>query len=319
MTLETPVALIIFRRPEHTRRVFERIAVARPRTLLIIGDGPRGDDPEEVARVAETRAITQRVDWPCNLMTNFAEDNLGLKRRIMSGLQWVFDNVEEAIILEDDCVAEPTFFFYCRELLERYREDHRIATVSGENHQNGLRRTPYSYFFSKYFQCSGWATWRRVWDEFDLGMKTWPEFHDAGAMRSIAETPVEQKYWTKIFQSVYDGEVNGWGAAWQYYCWQTNALTINPEVNLITNIGYGGDATHTKSVNENLANLPTQPLTDLRHPPFFVPHKEADRMTYQRIHGKRPFFKKWTRSVMKRLPVLKRRFEPKPRIESAAA
>src|SRR4051812_5076822 len=145
--LETPVAFLVFNRPDVTARVFRAIAAARPRKLLVVADGPRPDRAGEAERCEQVRRIATAVDWDCDLRTDFAPVNLGCKRRVSSGLDWVFTEVEEAIILEDDCLPHPTFFWYCRELLDRWRDDPRVATISGTNFQFGQRRGRASYYF----------------------------------------------------------------------------------------------------------------------------------------------------------------------------
>ena len=142
--MKTPVAFLIFNRPETTARVLEEIARARPPKLLVVADGPRADRPGEADLCRAARAVLSRVDWPCEVLTNFSETNLGCRRRVSSGLDWVFEEVEEAIVLEDDCLPHPSFFPFCEELLERYRADERVMAVSGDNFQQGRRRTPYS-------------------------------------------------------------------------------------------------------------------------------------------------------------------------------
>src|SRR5665648_587346 len=166
--LKTPVAFIIFNRPETTRRVFAEIAKARPTKLLVIADGPRATHPDDAEKCAVVRAIIDGVDWDCEVLKNYSDVNLGCKRRVSSGLDWVFDTVEEAIILEDDCLPHPTFFRFCEEMLAKYRDDKRIAMISGDNFQFGKKRTEYSYYFSRYTHIWGWASWRRAWDNYCL-------------------------------------------------------------------------------------------------------------------------------------------------------
>ena len=170
--METAVALILFRRPEQTARVFERIREARPENLFLIADGPRLGNAEDERECARARAVVEKVDWPCEVHRDFADQNLGLKRRIPSGLDGVFDEVEEAIILEDDCLPHPSFFPYCEELLARYRDDERIVHISGSQL---LPEPPseWSYHFSRGPAVWGWATWRRAWRLFDVDLNDW--------------------------------------------------------------------------------------------------------------------------------------------------
>ena len=161
--LRTPVALLIFNRPDTTERVFNAVAKARPSKLLVVADGPRDSRPGEAARCEQTRAIIKRVDWDCEVITNFADRNMGCKLRVSSGIDWIFEQVEEAIILEDDCLPDPSFFRFCDEMLERYRDNERVGMVSGGNLQFGRHRGTGSYYFSKYTHIWGWASWRRAW------------------------------------------------------------------------------------------------------------------------------------------------------------
>src|SRR5215831_13781675 len=163
-----PVALFVFNRPKLTATVYERIRAARPRRLLVVADGPRPFRPEDRQLCRATRQIVSAPDWACELLTNFADENLGCGRRMSSGLDWVFQQCSEAIILEDDCVPCESFFSFCSEMLNRYREDARIMHVSGNNFQDGRTRGRGSYFFSRYTLSWGWATWRRAWSHYDV-------------------------------------------------------------------------------------------------------------------------------------------------------
>lgn len=169
--MSTPIALIIFNRPDLTIRVFSKIARAKPKTLFVIADGPRSDHPGDIKKCAEARSIIESVDWDCTVHKNYSDINLGCGRRLASGISWVFEKVEEAIILEDDCLPHPTFFRFCKELLERYRDDERIMQINGQNFQHKSMRTSYSYLFSYSNNCWGWATWRRAWQHFDMEMR----------------------------------------------------------------------------------------------------------------------------------------------------
>src|SRR5437868_7090749 len=159
---KTPVALIIFRRPQFTEQVFQALARVQPRQLFVIADGPRPDVEGEAELCRATRAIIDRVDWQCEVIKNYLETNLGCGRRPATGISWVFDQVEEAIILEDDCVPGPSFFPFCEELLARYRDDERIMHIAGSTYEHGLLPTPYSYCFSHFNGAWGWASWRRA-------------------------------------------------------------------------------------------------------------------------------------------------------------
>jgi hypothetical protein len=151
----------------------------------VIADGYSGDDKHEMQKCIETRKIIDGVDWECDVRKNYSETNLGCARRVSSGLDWVFNQVEEAIILEDDCLPDPSFFRFCTDLLERYRSDNRIFSISAQNFY-GQAVPEASYYFSRYHHCWGWATWKRAWQHFDFEMKLWPEVREKNPSRYFA-------------------------------------------------------------------------------------------------------------------------------------
>ena len=277
--LKTPVTFIIFNRPDTTKKVFAEIAKARPPKLLVVADGPRADHPDDAGKCAAARAIIDRVDWDCEVLTNYSDVNLGCKRRVSSGLDWVFNTVEGAIILEDDCLPHPTFFRFCEELLEKYRDDERIAMISGVNFQFGRKRTKYSYYFSRYTHIWGWASWRGAWDNYDVNMKLWPEIRDGGWLEDWLGDKKSVRYWKKIFEKVYQGEIDTWDYQWMFSCWIQSALTILPNVNLVSNIGFGSEAVHTTEKNE-LAGMETEPMKfPISHPSYILRDSVADFIT----------------------------------------
>ncbi|MBW4626555.1 MAG: glycosyltransferase family 2 protein [Brasilonema octagenarum HA4186-MV1] len=284
--MKTPVAFIIFKRPHTTERVFEAIRQAKPTKLFVIADGPRGNRPEEAEKCEATRAIIERVDWDCEVIKNYSDTNLGCAKRVSSGIDWVFSNVEEAIILEDDCVPHPTFFRFCEELLEKYRYDTRIASISGSNYQFGHKRTNYSYYFSIYNHCWGWASWRRAWQYFDLYMKLWSEIKAGGFLNDILKDSRAVRYWSNIFQSVYESPLEiTWDYQWTFACWVQSGLCIIPNMNLISNIGLGSDSTHFTSGKEcPYINMSTEVMEfPLKHPAFIVPNLKADSFTQNTV------------------------------------
>ena len=280
--LNTPVAFIIFNRPDTTERVFKEIARAKPSKLLVIGDGPRVNRAGEAEKVTATRAIINQVDWDCEVIINYSDVNLGCKRRVSSGIDWVFEQVEEAIILEDDCLPHPTFFRFCQELLNKYRLDQRISLISGFNLQSKNQKKDESYYFSRYSGIWGWATWRNRWhDSYDIDMQNWPLVRNSGWLEDILGSATEARNWTRSFEMAYTGRVDTWDYQWVFGWWLQNRLGITPVVNLISNIGYGVDATHTSHSGSALANLPIEEITfPLKHPDYMIRNFMADKMTF---------------------------------------
>ena len=277
--MKTPIAFIIFDRPSTTIQVFEAIRKARPPLLLVVADGPRQDVPVDVDHCEETRSIISRVDWACEVRTNYSDANLGCQKRVSTGLDWVFGQVEEAIILEDDCLPDPTFFPFCEELLQRYRYDERISQISGINFQFGRTRTDYSYYFSRYNHIWGWASWRRAWKGYDVSMKLWPQIRDGKWLRDLLGERRLVAYWTRVFNRVHEERINTWDYQWLFHSWLSGRLSILPNVNLVSNIGFHVRPTH-KSGADKYANMETRPMEfPLRHPPYLIRDAGADKYT----------------------------------------
>ncbi|MDX6383422.1 MAG: hypothetical protein QOK48_995 [Blastocatellia bacterium] len=283
--MRTPVAFLIFNRPDRTARVFAEIARARPEKLLVVADGPRANQPGEQELCLATRSILDKIDWPCELLTDFAETNLGCKQRISSGLDWVFEQVEEAIILEDDCLPDQTFFPFCAELLERYRDDERVGMICGSNFQNGKRRSPDSYFFGLHTTVWGWASWRRVWQKYDVGIRRWPELKDTPWLSELLRNPVAERYWPEVFDDTFNGAYDTWDWQLFFLLWSNNLLVLLSDRNLISNIGFGEGATRTRDNLPSMANLPVTAMDfPLRHPATVSLDREADIYSFRQIY-----------------------------------
>lgn len=278
--LQTPVALMIFNRPDTTARVFEAIRAARPARLLVVADGPRSDRSGEADRCAAARAIIDRVDWDCEVLTNFSETNLGCRRRIAGGLDWVFEQVDEAIILEDDCIPQPDFFPFCAALLEKYREDERVMMIGGTNFL-GQFDTPASYLFSRFFSIWGWATWRRAWQKYDLALPGWETYKAERQVNYYYPQRYVADYITTLFDLAQQQRIDTWDIQWFYACLFNNGLSIVPRVNLIANIGSTA-GTHTIDglTEPPLATWPLETAV-LRHPAQVFADRVFDEALFQ--------------------------------------
>ena len=278
MTTTLPVIFIIFNRPDTTSQVFETIRAAKPRKLLVIADGPRANRPGEAEKCAATRAIIDGVDWDCEVQRNFSETNLGCRLRVSSGITWAFDLVDRAIILEDDCVPSASFLHYCADLLDRYESDERVMMVSGDNFLFGHAATADSYYFSRYPHVWGWATWRRAWSKYDLNMTHWPEIRDRRLFDQYFPNASERYYWQSVFQSVYDGNIDTWDYQWVYSIWANSGLSIAPARNLVRNIGFHSEATHTKG-DTVYSSLGAEELDlPLTHPTTLLASSDKDEL-----------------------------------------
>lgn len=281
--MNTPVLLLIFNRPETTRKVFESIRMAQPSQLFVFSDGPRRGWPDDVGRCAEARDIIREVDWPCHVQTLFYEVNLGCGRGPSTGISWFFDHVDEGIILEDDCVAVPAFFDFCSTLLEQYRSDSRIMEIGGINLIYGLtRQDEYSYHFSDHNHTWGWATWKRAWSLFDYTISRYPQRDVQEFLRSSFNSLLEYEYYKKIFDETFahHGTINWWDYQWEFARRINLGLSIVPRENLIVNVGSGLDATHTFELRK-WKMTPGSVSFPLRHPPYVMVDRKRDDLYFR--------------------------------------
>ncbi len=282
--MKTPVLFLIFNRPHTTARVFETIRQARPPRLYVAGDGARENREGEAEKVAKARKIATQVDWPCELKILFREKNLGCKKAVSSAITWFFEQEEQGIILEDDCLPHPDFFRFCEVLLDYYANDERIFVITGNNFQNGQKRGNASYYFSKYNHCWGWATWRRAWEYYQGNIPFWPEWSRSEDWLRKIPNRAERRYWQKIFNQVYQNKIDTWDYQWTASVWYAGGLTATPNVNLVSNIGFGDDATHTVEINQ-FANLPTSFIGYIIHPNEVIQDIEADTYVFNEVFG----------------------------------
>lgn len=278
---EVPIVFLVFNRPDSTALVFEEIRRIKPRKLLVVADGPRSDRPGDVEKCTNVRSVIEQVDWPCEVIKNYAESNMGCKRRVASGLDWVFDQVDEAIILEDDCLPDKSFFTFCEQLLAYYRYDERIMHIGGVNFQFGAIRGDGSYYFSHLNHVWGWATWKRAWKFYDVDMTSYPNFCEYYNLKNVLPDKKMQGAWLESFKQVYDNQLDTWDYQWTYAIWQQNGLSITPNANLVSNIGFGCGATHTIDSDNPFADVSLESIIDLVHPMFMVPDLAADEFTFR--------------------------------------
>ncbi len=230
MQLEIPVVFFIFNRKPCTARVFKSVRDVKPKQLFLIADGPGSDGCGGADRCREVRGLVERaIDWDCRIFKNYSEQNLGFQRRIVSGLNWVFEQTEQAIILEDDCLPDVTFFRFCQELLQRYAKEERIMSISGNNFVAKKYPMDFSYCFSHYMHCWGWATWRRAWQRYDDSIRS-----------GLQPKPKKKAHFDRIFA----GKIDTWHSTWVYNIWDQGGLNILPDQNLVSNIGLDAEADH---------------------------------------------------------------------------
>lgn len=274
-SLKTPVLLITFRRPETTKKVFEEIRKARPERLFLFSDGPRNE--EEKVKVEMVRKIISNIDWPCKVKKLFMKKNLGLAKGALGSVHWFFKNVEEGIIFDDDCVPDQSFFRFCSELLEKYRDDDRVMHITGSNPHRVWKRDSYSYYFSKYPYVWGWATWRRAWKKYDFNMDSYPDLKRKKYFSDIFKDRLERKYILGILDHAYYKNPNAVDTRWLFSIIVNNGISIVPSKNLVRNIGFGDDSTHTKVIDSFLS-IPSEKMEfPLKHPKFLIKDEIADK------------------------------------------
>lgn len=290
---------MIFNRPDTTRIVFDEIKKQKPKFLYIAADGPRESVPGEKELCEEAKKIVGEIDWDCELKTLFSEKNLGIRQGPPTAINWFFDNVDEGIILEDDCVPDKSFFSFCSIILEKYRDDKRIMQIAGNNFQSGIQRGDGSYYFSKFNHLWGWATWKRAWKMNDDKMTTFPIFKTQNKISDVWDNKHEQKGWLRTLEKMHNGKLNTWEYPWLYTFWSNSGLCISPNKNLVTNIGFGANATHTKTPSDKLSKLKTESILKITHPTFVLQDKKADEYTYKTVFKKTLLQKIYTKILLK--------------------
>jgi hypothetical protein len=300
--------------------VMEAIRAARPLRLYVAADGP-GDRQDDAERCATARQIATDVDWPCRLHTLFRDQNLGCGRAVSSAIDWFFESEEEGIILEDDCLPSADFFPFCGELLPRFRSENRVMAICGSCYTKSTFNAVESYYVSYYPDIWGWATWRRAWQLYDRDLSRWPKFKQSGGLRSAFDgSPWHETMWSSSFDQTAAGEIDTWDYQWIYTVIEQGGLACYPTRNLVSNLGWGPEATHTKGQvgiqPPPLAFKPHEPYCfPLRHPRQLVRSKRLEReLESVRLYfwkngpPEQEKFKMLTRAGLKRIALLLPRF-----------
>lgn len=281
---QVPISFHIFNRPELTRKVFEVIKKIKPSKLFITADGPRKNIAGDKDKCMEVKLILNEIDWECEVFKNFSEVNKGSYRSTSEGITWVFKHVDSAIILEDDCIPNFSFFRYCQDLLNYYENDKRISIISGNNFQPVKNTMHYSYYFSRYLNVWGWATWKKTWDKIDLNMQYWPKFKKMKGLDSIFHKKYEREYWYKFYQDMYEGKVRRqWDAQLMLSSFMNNTISILSNTNLISNVGFGADSTHYKHQTVFNSTKISEIKFPLDHPHFMFRDVTADDFTEKKM------------------------------------
>ncbi len=283
----TPILLIAWRRPDTIKQVIKALRAAAPSRIYVACDGPDQIRRGESDKVSETqRIIDEEIDWGCQIVKLYSDTNQGCRRGVARAITWFFEHESEGIILEDDCVPHPDFFQYCSELLNYYRHDTRVWCITGDNFQYGHKRGDSSYYFSKYPHCWGWATWRRAWAHYSSNFDFWPAWKKSKHWRHLFPKSSQRQHWEMVFDSVHQGHTDSWALPWMACVWRASGLTATPQENLVQNIGFGNDASHTND-SSSKQSLPARGLgLPLRHPARVLPDQEADEYVFRNVFAK---------------------------------
>jgi hypothetical protein len=259
--------------------VFDTIRQARPTRLFIAADGPRHE--AETALTDATRLITEQIDWPCEVHRHYATENMGCKMRPFTAINWAFEQADELIILEDDCLPHPDFFGFCQTMLERYRNNEQVFNIGG----TCLKTTGHdaSYYFTRHTYIWGWATWKRAWKHYDIRMDAWNKLDKENFLNGIVQNKKAIDYWKAVFNTVVETNYNVWDYQWLFTSWLHNGFSIVSNVNLISNIGFGASATHTHNPTGKGANMPTETMGTIRHPLHIKVDTAADQWVLENV------------------------------------
>lgn len=291
----TAVGVVIFKRKEKAETLYKILKEVQPKKLFIIADGPRNKAETEACE--ETRKVFENIEWPCTVFRNYSDKNMGCCKRPYTGFNWVFENVDEAILLEDDCIPTVDFFRFCDQMLERYRYDTRIMQICGTNLLGKWDCDEDSYFFAQWASCWGWASWSRAWKLYDLQMSAWNNNRVQELMKQRLGSQI-----FKIRKPVFDEhskmgeELSAWDHQWSFARTINSGLSITPSVNLVSNIGFGEDATHTNDMSETHVMAYSLQFP-LRHPQYIMPDIKFDLEMAKMVYNARPLYEKVIRKI----------------------
>lgn len=301
--LNTPILFLVFNRLDTTQQVFAKIREAQPRQLFIGSDGARVGKEGEADKVEAVRKyILDNIDWDCEVKTLFREQNLGCGVAPAEAITWFFENVEQGIILEDDCLPDASFFTFCEELLDYYKDNEQIMHIGGTNDQFGHLRSKGSYYFSIYPHIWGWATWRRAWENYSFKLKNVTLENLETIFKNFQFTPTEKKFWINTFQRVENGDKKDiWDFQWVISVWLKNGLTIVPNTNLIKNIGFDDNATHTNNTKSRFSNMETASIGNIIHTEIKSSRK-ADKYSFDINFGQTNFLQSFKSMIVRVTP-----------------
>ena len=299
-----PILLLTWKREKEIGLIINKLRKINAVNIYVNSDGYKlkEHNKKEKDKILKTRnAIIKNINWECKLNLNFNNNNLGCKDSVINAINWFFKNEPYGIILEEDCIPNESFFYFCAHLLDKYINYENISCITGVNFQNGQKTTNSSYYFSKYNHCWGWATWKKSWELFDKNMTFWPLMKSQNSwIIDNSMSQEERNYWENIFDISYNNGIDSWAYPWLASLWYANKLTVTPEKNLVSNVGFDGLATHTKNRFSNSANQKTYILKNIIDNPLIEVNLKADRYTFQNHFSEsydRNIFEKFSKKI----------------------
>lgn len=293
----TPILFIIFNRPKQTRIVFDVIRQIQPKYLFVAADGPRANNDTDQLNCTECRKIVETIDWDCEVQFLFREENAGCRLAVSGAISWFFNNIEQGIILEDDCLPNKSFFYFCEELLLKYKEDSRIMHIGGANFQAEQMCGFNSYYFSKIVHVWGWASWKRAWNVYDIEMRGFSANLLRQWFKQNSFPKTSFSYWLDALTKTKNNLIDTWDYQWAYSIWKNKGICITPTVNLISNIGFDNNATHTSGNSNAYANLPVFDIIEIHHPEQIEINKTADNYIFNTWYRKRNLIERILRRI----------------------
>ena len=285
--LDVPILFLIFNRPDVTEVVFAEIKKQRPQRLYVAADGPRLNREGEISKCNETRNVVMKnIDWPCEVRTLFRDTNLGCGKAVSEAITWFFNQEEMGMILEDDCLPTSSFFSFCSSLLKYYKDNEQIFVIPGDNFQKS-KVPDSSYYFSAYGHIWGWASWRRAWKYYNFNLNEFDDHKFKSDLRHYFSTQRERTYWFNVYSKMKNHEIDTWDYQWTFAQWSMRALSIIPNVNLVSNIGFNNEgATHTSADTRGLSNLRRFEMANIIHATKIIQNKKADLFVFDNAYQK---------------------------------
>lgn len=269
------VLMLTYNRVNLLKKSLSSVLKVQPKKIYIFNDGPK-DDYHDIKKVYKVRKLIENIKTNSVIIKNFNKYNLGCKKANLKAINWFFRKEKEGIIIEDDCIASKEFFFFTSKMLKKYRDNKKIFCVSGSNFQSS-KLSNESYYFSKHNHCWGWATWKDRWKLNDEKISFWPKFKKSKEWDKFHKNDIEKKYWDKIFNNVFKNKIDSWAYPWTLSVWRQKGLTITPNVNLVKNIGFGQQSTHSLFLQKPLKYLNNKKFSlKIIHPKKITINNKAD-------------------------------------------